>query len=82
MKVKVRITAVLEVDLGEVDEDFSPYFQVEENGCPGTGAVGAALLAAIAEGERTSTCWACAHEGKNEIIDVDGERVLSPGGGA
>lgn len=65
--IKVRATVVVEVQLSD---DSDEHFIIEENSCPGTGVVGSAITAAIAHGDETSTCWACALSGENHIIEI------------
>lgn len=67
MKVRVRCSFVVDVEL---PDDCDPYFTIEDNGCPGTGAVQMALEKIMVEHDNASTCWACAAEGKNEILEV------------
>lgn len=66
-KVKVRVTLELEVEIPP-DTDYDVVFDIEENHCPGTGLVGAAIQQAIAEHTKNNTCWGCALNGKNEIL--------------
>lgn len=65
MRVKVRCTIEVEVD---IPDEANAHFLIEENGCPATGVVGAALYRLIKNHDDESTCWACAANGKNEII--------------
>ena len=67
-KYRVRCTVYVDVDLPEGSD---AKFIIEENGCPGTGAVGAAIDAAMAQGEKDHVCWGCTLEGENEIVDSD-----------
>lgn len=69
MKVLVECTVQLEVEISDDIED--PYFLIEDNGCPGTGSVGAALDAAMNHGEENSVCWACNLKGTNKILSID-----------
>ncbi len=71
-KVKVQCTLVVEV---EVPDDADPHFIFEDNGCPGTGVVGAAIDAAILAGDTNSLCWACNLHGENKILEIDGVPV-------
>lgn len=66
----VECTVVLSVPLPD-DADYDPQFDIEENHCPGTGIVGVALDAAIADGNRRGVCWACP-TGKNRILEIKG----------
>jgi len=67
VKVRVRCTYLVEVEL---PDDADVKFIIEENGCPGTGAVGLALEETMKECDAASQCWACALGGKNEILEV------------
>ena len=74
MRIKVAATVVVEVDV-EVPEGTDPFFIVEENGCPGTGAVGAAIEKQMREDTGRSVCWACNLRGANKIVAIDGRPV-------
>lgn len=77
-KVKVRCTFTIEVEVpiwATEEDEYNPYFDIEENHCPGTGIVGGALTRHIEKHEANSTCWACALQGTNEILEIDGEPV-------
>lgn len=63
----VRCTFDLPVEVPESD-DYDEIFDIEENHCPGTGRVGAVIDALIKEHDENHTCWACAVQGKCEII--------------
>jgi hypothetical protein len=67
-RVKVQCTLIVELDWP--DEWTDPHFQIEENGCPGTGSIGRAIDDAIEEGERNGTCWACGLRGENKILEI------------
>lgn len=65
----VECTVRVEVELPD-DPNYDPTFDIEENHCPGTGIVGAALDTKFAAGhEHGSACWACPG-GKNKIIEI------------
>ena len=66
--VKCTIEVPIEVKDDYYTEDFTPEFDIEENHCPGTGLVGAAIDKIIEEHNKNSTCWACSLNGKCEII--------------
>ncbi len=66
-KILVRCTYGIEVEIPD-DPDYDPHFDIEENHCPWTGRVGAAFDAAYEKASATNTCWACALNGKNEIV--------------
>jgi len=71
MKLRVRCTFEIDVDVPD-DEDYDAIFDIEDNHCPGTGIVGAALERVMADHEETRTCWACALGGKCQIVDGGG----------
>ena len=52
----------------EVDEDSNYQFQIEENGCPGTGIVGLAIDEHIEKSDNQNLCWACLLGGSNKIV--------------
>lgn len=66
MKVRVKCTFFVDVDI-DGDTDLIK-FMIEENSCPGTGAVGVALDRAIEYANANGVCWACNLNGENEII--------------
>lgn len=66
VKVQCALTVEIEVPSGWTDEDIR--FSVEENSCPGTQIVGAAIEAAIRRGKENGVCWACSLQGTNKII--------------
>jgi len=66
--VKVRCTFVIEVEVPD-DPEFPVQFYIEENSCPGTGAVWAALRQHMEKHEEAGTCWACALGGENKIVE-------------
>lgn len=67
---RILVQCTFEIEVDWQDEWVSPYFQLEENGCPGTGAIHAALSKRMEAHEAASTCWACALNGKNKILSV------------
>jgi hypothetical protein len=68
MKRKVKCSFVIEVDVPD-DPDYDVYFDIEDNHCPGTGLVGAALRKHIEEHDLIRNCWACALGGTNEVVE-------------
>jgi hypothetical protein len=83
-KLLVRCTLYVEVSASdalngaEVDD-----FDINENSCPGTHRVGAAIDAAIEAGDtgKTHACWACALHGKNELLGfADEYEFVGPSG--
>ncbi|HOA00874.1 MAG TPA: hypothetical protein PKI27_01050 [Dermatophilaceae bacterium] len=69
MKVKVRCSYTIEVEVPD-DVDYDVQFDIEENHCPGTGVVGAALDAHREACDAKHVCWACMLGGKNEVVSV------------
>ncbi len=67
--MNVRVKCTLFVDI-ELSDGCDAEFAIEENSCPGTGPVGAAINAAIKHGEANGVCWACNLHGKNEIESI------------
>lgn len=68
MKVRVRCSFVVEIDLPDDMTQDEIRFAIEENGCPGTGVVGAAVDSAMEHGDEARVCWACNLQGKNEVL--------------
>ena len=70
MAIKIKVRCILEVvvELPEGETIESMQYRIEENGCPGTGIVGAAIDNAYEHGKENSVCWACNLSGRNEII--------------
>lgn len=68
MKVRVKCTWYVDVEFPDGTERDLVEFMVGENSCPGTGAVGAALYRAIADGNARGVCWACNGHGENELV--------------
>lgn len=67
MIVQVKCTFIIPVEVSN-DKDFDLHFAIEDNGCPGTGAVGKALDEHIKQHEAASTCWACALQAECQIV--------------
>lgn len=74
MKVKVQCSYTIEVDVPD-DADYDVLFDIEENHCPGTGIVGAALETHRAVCDAKQVCWACALSGKNKVVQRSTERI-------
>jgi len=69
-KVRVRVTFDIDVEVQEGDHTL---FMIEENSCPGTGVVGAAIEKAIMEAEEGNYCWACKMPFcQLDVIDMEG----------
>lgn len=65
-KLRIKCTVFVDVEVPD-DPAYSAKFDIEENHCPGTGVVGAALEALITQHELAGTCWACP-DGTCEIV--------------
>lgn len=65
------------------DPNYDAKFDIEENHCPGTGRVGAALDHHIQTCDEKSVCWACNLGAVNKIIDspIKNERRIIQGYG-
>lgn len=70
----VRVRCTFEIDVEFPDDTYPDYLPlaIEDSGCPGTGRVGAAVMALIEKHEEASTCWACASCGENKILAING----------
>ncbi len=66
----IRVRVSFEMDLELTDEEYEMrHTLIEENGCPGTGMVGAKLEAMIEDANERHVCWACGPaNGENKII--------------
>ena len=66
-RVRVLCSYIVEVEMS--DEDYARrHFDIEDNGCPGTGVIGAILYKALEQSEEDGFCWACKLSGQNRII--------------
>lgn len=67
-KVRVQCTyeIVIEVDAAMTEEEVK--FYVEENGCPGTGSMGAEIDRVMAAAEERGFCWACNVGGECKVL--------------
>jgi hypothetical protein len=83
VKVVVRCEFEVTVEVDESQTLDEVTFMIEENSCPGTGIVGAAVDAAMKAAQESGTCWACGLRAKNTITRVDPKLLLSraPGPG-
>ena len=64
----VNVTMRVAFDVDDCEKDDNLQFRIEENGCPGTGMVGAAIEKAIRESNARGVCWACPMHGRNELV--------------
>ena len=73
MAIRVRVQCTIEVPVLIEDPEYAENlgFHIEENGCPGTGIVGAAIERAMVEAESQGVCWACRLNGVNKIVRVE-----------
>lgn len=72
--IYVRCTFTIPVEV-PVDPEYNAKFDIEENHCPGTGRVVAALDKLREQFDSESVCWACNLDGKNEIIDAPSDEL-------
>lgn len=76
LKRRVRVTFEIDVNLPSIMSEEQLKFMVEENSCPGTGFVGAALDKWMDDHSARGVCWGCSANGKNELLPLtDGPRV-------
>lgn len=67
MKILVECKLLVEVEIPD-DPNYDMHFDIEENHCPGTGIVGAAISEMMRKCEENSVCWACNFQGENKIV--------------
>lgn len=79
VKVKVRCTFDVEVEVPDDWDDGLIRFDIEENSCPNTHGVGSVVNPIIEAGMENGTCWACALQATNTVLSI--ERG-APGAGA
>jgi hypothetical protein len=70
-RVRVRCTFEVVVEVPDEWDAEMIHFDIEDNHCPGTGRVGAALEDAIEGGDASGMCWACGRNGRNEILEIE-----------
>lgn len=80
MKVKVRCSYELEIELPDTDEWTEDgnrliFFHIEENNCPGTGPTGGELYRMLDEAEETGNCCFCGRNGENVVLEINGVPV-------
>ena len=68
-KVLVKCTYVIPVEFPAHWTDEMIRFDVEENGCPGTGFTGAAFESHVKTKKEEGMCWACALKGESKVIE-------------
>lgn len=68
---RILVECKFEIWVDYADSDNDPYFDIEDNHCPGTGLVGSAVDACMEEHEAQPTCWACALNGSNKILEIE-----------
>ncbi len=66
--VRVKCTFFVDVEVPSDWDDEVVEFVIEENNCPNTGPIGAAVDAVQRAHKAAGTCWACACGGANEIV--------------
>lgn len=65
--IKVKCTFTIPIEIPD-DPEYNATFDIEENHCPGTGIVGAAIDARIKYAEKNGICWACGLDDSCEIV--------------
>ncbi len=68
MKYVVLCKYLIEVEIHDEVDDIAEFI-IEDNGCPGTGPMGAALEAVMDRCEKDSTCWACTLGATTKIVN-------------
>lgn len=68
MTISVRCTFEIDVEVPDGTNKDDIRFQIEDNGCPGTGLVWEQLKKQMDEDEEKSVCWACNLKGRNQIV--------------
>jgi hypothetical protein len=66
--INVKCTFVIPVEVPTDVEGYDEFFDIEDNHCPGTGLVGVAIDLHIKKHTEEGFCWACALNGKCEIV--------------
>lgn len=70
-KVTVQCTFTFDVEMPDDMSDDQIRWQLEQNGCPGSGSVGVAFDEAIeAETNDDAGCWACALGGETKVLNI------------
>lgn len=68
----IRVLCSFVIELEMSDEDYERrHFIIEDNGCPGTGEIGAKIEKMIETSHEEGICWACKAEGVNRIVSDD-----------
>ena len=67
----VLVECIFRIEVPWDEKWGSPYFQIEENSCPGTNVVDRVLSELMEAAEEESVCWACNLQGKNKIIAIE-----------
>lgn len=67
-KVLVRCSFEVEVEFDASMTDHDIEFAIEENSCPGTGSVGAAVSTLFYKNEASGCCEFCAAQGENKLV--------------
>lgn len=76
MKVKVRASVIVEIDLPDEWDKGQILFHVEMNGCPGVHEVGSKIEEEMTGSKLAGVCWACNLEGDNKVLEIDGKPVV------
>ena len=75
MQIKVRCLIEVELEVPDSWNRDRIKWQIEENSCPGTGIVGAAIEDRIKWADENSVCPFCP-EGRNIVLEIDGMRFV------
>lgn len=78
--VKVKCTLMVDVEVPDDWDWAQTRFEIEDNSCPASHAVGSVIKKAIMHGEENSVCWACNLQGDNKLIGVPGHASNCLGG--
>lgn len=66
--IQVQCTFVIDVVVDATDGTDHIRYLIEQNGCPGTGVVGAKFDDLYEQATAKNVCWACNLKGQNKII--------------
>lgn len=69
-KVLVKCTYSIEIEVPDDTTDDKICWDVQSNGCPGTGLVGAAFDEVYKRSEKDNTCWSCELNGESKVIKI------------
>lgn len=67
--IHVRVTFTIPIEVPADWDDERARLNIEANTDPGTGYVGAAIEELIEQHNDAGTCWGCAYNGENRIVE-------------